>query len=328
MDRPGFKAGGFRHALGRPACGSRQQDIQAAQLKIADNGIDRRRLSCSGAACDNKEAAVDRFYDRLHLKLVQLNVLLLLNRLQALSDGLLRLIPRDIQIVKHFGRVQLCVVILGGVNQLSSLIRLFLPGFPASIQASRKFFCLFGRFFVRSLFPAGFLPGSFHHQTLFHLHVHEAVLNFLRIHAQKLRGLGCQNLLRKVCMAVSRRPEKRIQNSALDSEIGVRQNSGPGGNLIRHLKADSRNVVRQLVGILLNNPVHGRAVFPVDFRRQIHGHAVVLKEHHGLAHIPLFLDLLPDGHGHLFADPLDLGQTLRLLLHDSEGVFLKFFNYP
>ena len=47
------------------------------------------------------------------------------------------------------------------------------------------------------------------------------------------------------------------------------------------------------------------AIFLVNFGSQIQGDPVGLKEHHGLTHILLFLNLFSDGHRHFFADAPD-----------------------
>ena len=66
----------------------------------------------------------------------------------------------------------------------------------------------------------------------------------------------------------------------------------------------------------------------VDLDRKIHGDPILLQKQHGLPKISLFLDLSADVHSHPFTDALDLGKTLRLLLHDAERICLEFFNNP
>ena len=129
-------------------------------------------------------------------------------------------------------------------------------------------------------------------------------------------------------MPVRRRLIECIQDAALDAEIRICHDSYLRRDLVCHLKTDARNIVRQLIRIVLENRVHCRTVFLVDFNRQIDGNAIILQKHHRLAHIALFLDLFTDGHRHFFTDSLDLREAFRLFFHDAECIRLKFFNYP
>ena len=124
-------------------------------------------------------------------------------------------------------------------------------------------------------------------------------------------------------MAVGGSQKKSVQNTCLDTVIGIREDSHPLRYLVSHLKAHSRNIICQAVGILPDNPVQGGTVLLIYLGCQIYSNAVILEEHHGLTHVLLVLYLLGYGHGHLLADALYFGQALRLLLHDPEGVCLK-----
>ena len=70
-------------------------------------------------------------------------------------------------------------------------------------------------------------------------------------------------------MAVSYGLEKCIQYTALDPKIGVGENSHLRRDLIGHLEAHAGDVVGQLVGVLADDAVHGRAVLIVDLHGQI-----------------------------------------------------------
>ena len=67
------------------------------------------------------------------------------------------------------------------------------------------------------------------------------------------------------------------------------------------------------------------SVFLIDFHSQIHGNAIVLKKHHGLAHFFFCFHLFANGHGHFFTDAFYLRKAFRLFFHNPEGVCLKLF---
>ena len=124
-------------------------------------------------------------------------------------------------------------------------------------------------------------------------------------------------------MAVSHSLKERIENAALDPEIGIRQDPCLPCNLICQLKSHAGDIICQLVRIFLYNGIQSRPILLVDFHRQIHGNPIILKKHHGLTHLLFLFHLPADIHGHLFTDALYLGKPLRLLLHDAEGVRLE-----
>ena len=121
-------------------------------------------------------------------------------------------------------------------------------------------------------------------------------------------------------MAISRRLEQCIEESTADPVIGIRKDTDFRRDLIRDLKAYALDIIRELIRIFLDDRVHLRTVMLVDLHRKVHGNPVLLKEDHGLAHIPFFLHLTADLHRHALADTLYLCETFRLLLHDPESV--------
>ena len=78
-------------------------------------------------------------------------------------------------------------------------------------------------------------------------------------------------------MAVSRRLEQGIKKTAADPVIGVGKDTDLCRDLIRNLKSDSMDIVRQLIRILLDHRVHSRTVVLVDLHRKVHGDPVLLK---------------------------------------------------
>ena len=140
---------------------------------------------------------------------------------------------------------------------------------------------------------------------------------------QKLRGRGQQFLFRQVCVSVCHGLQQGIINSAANAKIRIRENANLLGDLICHLKSDALNVVCQPIGIFADDPIHAGAVFIIDFQSQVHGYAVFLQKHHGLAHLFFGLHLFCNGASHLFADSLYLRQTLRFLLDNAKGIRLE-----
>ena len=129
-------------------------------------------------------------------------------------------------------------------------------------------------------------------------------------------------------MAVSRRLEQCIEESAADPVIRIRKDTDFRRDLIRDLKAYALDIIRELIRIFLDDRVHLRTVMLVDLHRKVHGNPVLLEEDHRLTHISFFLHLTADLHRHALADALDLSETFRLLFHDPESVRLELLYDP
>ena len=185
--------------------------------------------------------------------------------------------------MKHFGYIQFRVVVDGGVNGADGV---------------------------------GFLDD----QAFVHLHVHQVFVHGGQIHFQEVGGLGQEFLFWKIGVPLGGCLEECIQYTGADAEIGVGENAYLFSYLVGYFEAYASDVVGQAVGILFDDAIKFWAVFLVDFDGQIHGNAVFLQEHHGLAHLFLLVHLGGDRHGHLFADALDFRKALRLFLDDAEGV--------
>ncbi len=168
----------------------------------------------------------------------------------------------------------------------------------------------------------------FHDDPAIHLHVQQMLLHVLDRHQQKFRRLARQLLTRQAGMPLPGRPQKRIENTRLDSVIGISQNTHAPGDLVGLLKAHARNIVGQTVRILPDDAVHPRTVFPVNLRGQVHRYPVPLQEDHGLAHVLLLLHLFGDRHGHALADAFYLREPLRFFLDDAEGIRLEAAHDP
>ena len=299
MDRPRLIAGCLRHALRCTAGRRRQKNLHLFLFKVTDDGVDGSCLTGTGSSGDNEQAAVDRLDDRADLQLIRLNAFFFTDLLQLFADLRFRLSPTQIQIMEHTGRVKLCIVILGSVNMAG------------------------GRGTVILFRLQQLLLIHLYHDLLLHLKICQMFLHHCRIYMQKLRRRCQQLLLRQVGMSVCHGLQQRIINAAANPEIRIREYSHFLSNLICHFKSDALDVIRQAVGIFLDNAVHPGTVFVVDFEGQTHGDAVFLQKHHGLAHLLLGLHLLRNSLGHFFADSLYLCQTLRFFLNDAEGICLE-----
>ena len=96
-----------------------------------------------------------------------------------------------------------------------------------------------------------------------------------------------------------------------------------GSDLIRCLKPHPGNVVRKLVGILLHHFIESGSVIFINFHCKRGRNSILLQKDHGLPHVPFFFHLHRNLLGLPFADPLNFGQTLRLLLHNPKRILLK-----
>ena len=203
--------------------------------------------------------------------------------------------------MEHAGSVEFCVVILGGID-----------------MAGRRIYFLRRRLRIQHI-----LLIHLHHDLLFHLQICQMLFHHGRIYVQKL-GSRCQKLLlRKIGVSVGHRLQQGVVNTAADAEVGIRENADLLGNLIRHLKSDTLDIVRQAIWIFLDDTIHTRAIFIINFQGQAHGDTVILQKHHGLTYFFLGFHLLRNGPGHLFADALYLCQTFRLFFNDAERICLK-----
>ena len=86
MDRLGFAACRFRHALGSPSGRRCQQDLLSFVFEKTDQGVDRRRLSCSRSAGDDQNAGVRSAPDGFSLQVIQGDLLFRFDPCDPLFD--------------------------------------------------------------------------------------------------------------------------------------------------------------------------------------------------------------------------------------------------
>ena len=129
-------------------------------------------------------------------------------------------------------------------------------------------------------------------------------------------------------MSLSGRQQQHISDGAADAEIRVCSDAGPAGDLICRPETDAVHLIRQTVRILLQYPVNLVPVFSIQLHRHIVGNAILLQEHHGLAHVLLLFQLGRDLPGLFLTDALDLRQPLRLFLNDAERLALEVSDDP
>ena len=67
------------------------------------------------------------------------------------------------------------------------------------------------------------------------------------------------------------RLQEHIQDTCFYPVIGICENSHFPGYFVCHFKANARNIVRQTIGIFLDNAVQLRAIFLINFSSQITG---------------------------------------------------------
>ena len=165
VDRLRVASRGLRHPLRCPSRGRRQQDLRPLALKIADDGIDRRGLSCPGTAGDDEEPRPGGFDDGPPLQFVKLDAVRFFHRAEHGQDPLLRLIGTDIQIVQHGCDVQFHIIKGGRVYRVVLLFR-------------RRSISRDGNAAVRAL----------HDDLPVHLEIGKHLPHPFRLDPQKLRG--------------------------------------------------------------------------------------------------------------------------------------------
>ena len=129
-------------------------------------------------------------------------------------------------------------------------------------------------------------------------------------------------------MPVHGRQLHSIQYAAADPEIGIRMYSDFGCQLIRPLKAYSVNILRQAVGVFLQDSINLQAVCIVNFNGQRIGNTEFLQVDHRLPHPLLFLQQSGDFHRLSLTYPLDLGKAFRFFFHNPEGILSEFPDDP
>ena len=107
--------------------------------------------------------------------------------------------------------------------------------------------------------------------------------------------------------------EKHLAKELEVREVGIRRVGAGGGD-----GEDERLGAR--AGACLQDLVDLFSVFPVNADAHFQADAESLEEHHGLAHTGHGGKGLGDLPGFSETDSLDLGEALRLLLHDAQGV--------
>ena len=115
-----------------------------------------------------------------------------------------------------------------------------------------------------------------------------------------------------------------IKNTAADTEIGIRMDTDSGRQFICPFKADAINVLRQTVGVFLQDAVYLKPICIVYLDSQGIGNPEFLQIDHRLPHPLLFLQQGADFHGFPFTYPLDFRKTFRFFLHNTEGILSEF----
>ena len=117
-------------------------------------------------------------------------------------------------------------------------------------------------------------------------------------------------------MSLVSRARQRVQDPGSEPRRRIRRQAHPRGDGVCRLEADPPHLARQPVRRFRDHAQRLVAVGLVDLHRVVGGDAVPLQEHHHLVDLPLLLPGALDGAAAHAADPLDLGQPLRLALDD------------
>ena len=121
-------------------------------------------------------------------------------------------------------------------------------------------------------------------------------------------------------MAFVRQTVEGKEDPAPDPHVFVVAKADFFGDLVRCLEADPPDVIRQPVGILLDDVDALLAVGLEDLGRMRRGDIVALQKEHDILDLPLLLPSLFDPLHAELPDPGDLVEAVRLLLNDAQGV--------
>ena len=145
---------------------------------------------------------------------------------------------------------------------------------------------------------------------------------------QKGTGSLYQHIPGKKAVSFSGGHEQGIQKAAPDPVLRIRPDPHPAGDIVRRRKTDPADVLCQAIGIIFHDLIEARSVGLPDPRRVGAPDPVLLQEDHGVPEILFVFHLGADLPGDPKADALDLGQLLRLLLHDPQRIIAEFLYDP
>ena len=136
----------------------------------------------------------------------------------------------------------------------------------------------------------------------------------------------CEHSLREIAVSLLHREPKHIEHRAPDSGFCVRADTHAPRNVIRGLKTDAAQIVRNPVGILAEQGVDLVPVALINLDGKVHPYAVAGQKKHRAAQLPFLLNLPRNFHRKTLANALDLCEALGLLLEDAECIRLEFFD--
>ena len=167
----------------------------------------------------------------------------------------------------------------------------------------------------------------FFDDAAFHRKIHQIFPDCLRRHLEQIDRPRDQLWLRQIGMSLSRSLLQTIEQTAPDTKIRIRADAYLRRDLIRDTEADTINIVRQPVRILLQNTVQFFPVCIVDLDCQRQIDAILLQKEHRRAQCPFFLDLNADLLRFPLTDTFDLGKPFRFFLDDTEGLCTEPSDY-
>ena len=168
------------------------------------------------------------------------------------------------------------------------------------------------------------LQEEFRHQLLRFdvlclLHFGKRCLKRLALNLKQLASAVKKHFPRCIAMPVFRKLIERIHKSAPKAFKPFLLKAHFCGNLVRGLKSDAPDIIRQTIGVFRYNP---NALVPVDlinFGGMSNRDLMLLQKHHDVPNfllgIPACLDLLDPS----LPDPGNLTQLFRMLFNDREG---------
>ena len=212
--------GRLRHPLGGAPGRRRQKDFHPGLPQAPDDHIDGSCLPRSRSSRDHQQPCAHSLPDGDPLLLVQLQPLPLRHRI---NHGIAASgIPSDgnIEIRQHPGTVQFRIIQRRKIH--------------------RPFLC--------------------HNDGLVQSHLFQYIQQLAGRHLKPVHRFLQELLLRHIHITGTGAKSQYIQNTGPHPVVGIQRKSGLPGNLIRDAETHSRNVLRQLIRVLLYDFIQSRSI--------------------------------------------------------------------
>ena len=157
-------------------------------------------------------------------------------------------------------------------------------------------------------------------------HLVQGHLKLRRLHLQKLLGFANQLLPERIAVSFFRKLVQRVQDSASQPHKFLFADSQLFRDLVGCLEADAPDIIRQPVGIFLDNADTVAAVGLKNLRGVGGADLMALEKKHDILDLLLLLPALFDALHPNLPDALHLQQRIRMLLYHVQRIFAEFLD--